>query len=460
MGDKEREERIHGNQMARSSFTEWREEALADKEARIHELAGLRKEIQAFNRRVDGLQTCQESSMSRHELHEAKLEVFVDATDQVTLMTEKLKVESNERCVADETLTQQIHNLQMEMKQEKSERGQADSSTRAQLISCLKELATEKEKRVEETQAVYSLVRNFEESFGQHLSEVRLSLESEIQVRVQAGEVLEKRQRLGADDSVRLLRQELQQEIAQRMADDDRLRSSIQLEMAFREKAQESSKQLVAKMEQLDMMMEKFASQSVLMKEREERQMTERREREERQLEFKKEREERQLEDRTLHELLTSLTEQMNLVFDETHATWQGEVQNLWDALHSHTHDVHLKNPQEQGLEASSLGPYPNQSFGTARSPVTSGGSFAGMTPPGARPAPKVEMNREMNRGISSTNTLAQGREARGSYNTIESKSYNRIESQLYSRTEARGSYQVHQTRGSYQDTVPMAWGK
>merc|ERR1712007_200957 len=124
--------------------------------------------------------------------------------------------------------------------------------------------------------------------------------------------------------------------------------------------------------EQLDMMMEKFASQSVLMKEREERQMTE-----------KKEREERQLEDRTLHELLTSLTEQMNLVFDETHATWQGEVQNLWDALHSHTHDVHLKNPQEQGLEASSLGPYPNQSFGTARFPVTSGGSFAGMTPPG-----------------------------------------------------------------------------
>merc|ERR1712063_164909 len=137
------------------------------------------------------------------------------------------------------------------------------------------------EKRVEENQIVHSIVRNFEESFGQHLSEVRLSLESEIQVRVQAGEALEKRQRLGADDSVRLLRQELQQEIAQRMADDDRLRSSIQLEMAFREKTQESSKQLVAKMEQLDMMMEKFASQSVLMKEREERQMTERREREE-----------------------------------------------------------------------------------------------------------------------------------------------------------------------------------
>merc|ERR1712063_196491 len=66
------------------------------------------------------------------------------------------------------------------------------------------------------------------------------------------------------------------------------------------------------------------------------------------QLEYKKEREERQMEDRTLHELLTSLTEQMNLVFDETHATWQGEVQNLWDALHSRTHDVHLKNPDEQ----------------------------------------------------------------------------------------------------------------
>merc|ERR1712063_217551 len=165
---------------------------------------------------------------------------------------------------------QQIRDIQTQLHQEKGEREQADSSTRAQLVSCLKELVTEKEKRVEEIQAVYSVVRNFEESFGQHLSDVRLSLESEIQVRVQAGEVLEKRHRLGADDSVRLLRQELQQEIAQRIADDDRLRSSIQIEMAFREKTQESSKQIVAKIEQVDMMMEKFASQSVLIKEREE----------------------------------------------------------------------------------------------------------------------------------------------------------------------------------------------
>merc|ERR1712137_745640 len=462
--DKGREDRIVGTEMARSSFTEWREDALSDKEARVNELAGLRKEIQAFHRRLDGLTASHESSECRHDLHEAKLEVVVDAADQLKLMMEKLGVETNERCAADETLAHQIQDLQMRVQQEQGEREQADSTTRAQLASCLKELVTEKEKRVEENQIVHSIVRNFEESFGQHLSEVRLSLESEIQVRVQAGEALEKRQRMGADDSVRLLRQELQQEIAQRMADDDRLRSSIQLEMAFREKTQESSKQIVAKIEQVDMMMEKFASQSVLIKEREERQMIERREREERQLEYKKEREERQMEDRNLHELLTSLTEQMNLVFDETHASWQGEVQNLWDALHSHTHDVHLKNPEEQGLEASSLGPYPNQSFGTARFPVTSVNSFAGMTPPGgastsrmaARPAPKVEMSRS----ISNTNTLTHGREARGTYNSIESKPYNRIESQSYKRTEAYSSYQVHQTHGSYHEHVPMAWGK
>merc|ERR1712137_919420 len=93
--DKEREDRIVGNEMVRSSFTEWRKDALSDKEARVNELAGLRKEIQAFHRRLDGLTASHESSECRHDLHEAKLEVVVDAADQLKLMMEKLGVETN-----------------------------------------------------------------------------------------------------------------------------------------------------------------------------------------------------------------------------------------------------------------------------------------------------------------------------------------------------------------------------
>jgi len=424
------------------------------------------------------LQTCQESSMSRHELHEAKLEVIVDATDQVTLMTEKLKVESNERCVADETLTQQIHNLQMEMQHEKSERGQADSSTRAQLISCLKELATEKEKRVEETQAVYSLVRNFEESFGQHLSEVRLSLESEIQVRVQAGELLERRQRLGTDDSVRLLRQELQQEIAQRIADDDRLRSSIQIEMAFRERTQESTNQMVTKIEQADAMLDKFTSQSVMMKEHaerqmqqrlqcEERHMEERLQREERNLEDAKKREERQMEDLTLSQRLTNLTEQMNQMFDEANAVWQGEVQHLWDALHTHIHDVHLKNPQD-GLEASPLerpGCVPNKSFEFARFLVGSEGSVARRSPPVGTPTSRMgALTGGVNCSTSIGNILHSEREtraackmiARGSYQDVNCSTS--ISNILRSERETRAACKMI-AHGSYQDHMPLVWG-
>jgi len=125
--DKEREDRIVGNEMVRSSFTEWREDALSDKEARVNELAGLRKEIQAFNRRLDGLTASHESSECRHDLHEAKLEVVVDAADQMKFMMEKLGVESNERRAADETLAQQIHDLQIRVQQEQGEREQADS---------------------------------------------------------------------------------------------------------------------------------------------------------------------------------------------------------------------------------------------------------------------------------------------------------------------------------------------
>merc|ERR1712137_1469532 len=336
----------------------------------MNDLAGLRKEIQAFNRKIDSLHSIQQSSEHRYDIHEAKLEVVVDAADQLKLVAEKLSAESNERSAADEALVQQIRDIQTQLHQEKGEREQADSSTRAQLVSCLKELVTEKEKRVEETQAVYSVVRNFEESFGQHLSDVRLSLESEIQVRVQAGEVLEKRHRLGADDSVRLLRQELQQEIAQRIADDDRLRSSIQIEMAFREKTQESTNQMVTKIEQADAMLDRLTSQSVIIKEHEERQMNERLQREERQMKERLQRDERKLEDikkrderqmedlRRMEDLtlrqaltdlteqmnqgLTDITEQMNQMFDEANAIWQGEVRHLWDALHTHIHDVHL----------------------------------------------------------------------------------------------------------------------
>merc|ERR1712137_1284171 len=57
------------------------------------------------------------------------------------------------------------------------------------------------------------------------------------------------------------------------------------------------------------------------------------------------EREERQMEDRSLHLLLDNLTEQINHIFDETRTGWEEESQRLWEALHTHTHDIHLRNP-------------------------------------------------------------------------------------------------------------------
>merc|ERR1712206_6332 len=46
---------------------------------------------------------------------------------------------------------------------------------------------------------------------------------------------------------------------------------------------------------------------------------------------------ERQIEERSLQQLITTLAEQTNLAIEE-------ESTGLWDALHSHNHDVILEN--------------------------------------------------------------------------------------------------------------------
>merc|ERR1711945_6923 len=62
-------------------------------------------------------------------------------------------------------------------------------------------------------------------------------------------------------------------------------------------------------------------------------------------------------EDRLLHQLLGNLTEQINGILDEARTSWEGESQLLWEALHTHTHDVHLNHPDGRPMATGSMGP-------------------------------------------------------------------------------------------------------
>jgi len=138
------------------------------------------------------------------------------------------------------------------------------------------------------------------------ISDQRLALESEVLVRLQGHEKLETHFQAGSADSFRALRNEVEQEIKQRTADFERLRNSLQVEVAMRESSAERWTEFATK---IDNMAESIRAEKT----------------------------ERQIEERSLQQLITTLAEQTNLAIEE-------ESTGLWDALHSHNHDVILEN--------------------------------------------------------------------------------------------------------------------
>jgi len=138
------------------------------------------------------------------------------------------------------------------------------------------------------------------------ISDQRLALDAEVHVRVQGHEKLESHFQSGSADSFRALRNEVEEEIKQRTADIERLRNSLQVEVAMRATSTERWTEFANKIDNL--------AESI-----------------------RAEKTERQMEERSLQQLITTLAEQTNLAIEE-------ESTGIWDALHSHNHDVSLEN--------------------------------------------------------------------------------------------------------------------
>merc|ERR1711945_31047 len=100
-------------------------------------------------------------------------------------------------------------------------------------------------------------------------------------------------------------RNEVEQEIKQRTAEFERLRNSLQVEVAVRESSAERWTEFASK---IDNMAESIRAEKT----------------------------ERQVEEKSLQQLITTLAEQTNLAIEE-------ESTGLWDALHAHNHDVILE---------------------------------------------------------------------------------------------------------------------
>merc|ERR1712137_428293 len=331
--EQEKEDRELGDERSRSTFMQWREEFVAERDARTTETASLRREVQMLTRKTE---EAKESLNVKRGITDARSEGVVEMNEKVKSIGDRLSLEANERRSADEAAARNIQELMALMKQEKGERENGDSSTRTQLVNCLKELVSEKEKRVDDQATLRHLVQALEESVGQQLSDLRLALETEVHVRMQAIEGIEKRGRKTGDESLKLLRQELEEEIKQRVADGDRLRSALQIEVALRETSQEAAKQFNEKIKQLE---GSNSNQELLQQEREDRQR----------------------EDRSLQQLLSSFTEQTNQLFDEFRNAWEEESQRVWEALHTHTHDVHLKGTGEHQMGPAQIQMAPTQ---------------------------------------------------------------------------------------------------
>merc|ERR1712007_59328 len=97
------------------------------------------------------------------------------------------------------------------MGKEKGEREAGDSSTRTQVVSCLRELVGEKEKRVDEQSSLRRVFQNLEEHVGQQLSDLRLTLESEVSMQADGKSM--RKTGMTFEDNAMIFRQEIHVEI-------------------------------------------------------------------------------------------------------------------------------------------------------------------------------------------------------------------------------------------------------
>lgn len=177
---------------------------------------------------------------------------------------------------------------------------------------------------------------------AEEISDLRLGLEAEVLVRMQADEKLERQLQplqVPCADNLRSLRMEIEQEARQRKAEIEQLRNSAtSVTVTSHEKWSNHSKNASDHQE------------------------------------LEKERTERQAEDRSLHQLINTLAEQTNLALDE-------EAARLWEAIRTHNHDViieggsgsrHFGSLQVQSLtkQNSSQQPRRVQLYGNAATTV------------------------------------------------------------------------------------------
>jgi len=308
-------------------FGESENDVAAEREARTEESAVLRKELEREIAAVRGktaeLQASLTSVMAATAAAAAaaaSVEPRIveerapkpderNAVEAIKSVSEQLEIECRERRSDAEVTARRIQELSSGLRKEKGEREAGDSSTRTQVVSCLRELVGEKEKRVDEQSSLRRVFQNLEEHVGQQLSDLRLTLESEVSMQADGKSM--RKTGMTFEDNAMIFRQEIHDEIKN-------LKSSVQQELT--KHVQDAQLNLSGE-------------------------------------EVRREREERQVEDRLLHQLLGNLTEQINVILDEARTSWEGESQLLWEALHTHTHDVHLNHPDGRPMATGSMGP-------------------------------------------------------------------------------------------------------
>jgi len=262
------------------------------------------------------------------------------------------------------------------LKQERGERELGDSGARAQALSCVKEIVNDKDKLGQELANLRRSVQEFEERAGLTIMDLKKGLEAEVHIRMQADDALEKHQRMGAEESVGFFKRELQQEAEERIANHERLTAQLNIEMELREEVKQAAVILNEKIQYIDKLIEGISAGDGV----------------------RLEREERKLEDESLKQIFNQYKEEAAASYEDIRVGWQTESHRLWEALHTHTHDVHLKDPNSEldtlHVEARSMGrPQPHYQAGGVIKPVSC--KFAGSTAvtAGKSPPPVSSMN-------------------------------------------------------------------
>merc|ERR1712137_1257007 len=315
----EKEERVLWHERAADKVFGGKDDDLAaERDARTSEMAALRRELEreiaALGRKTADIQVTL-TSVAAASMEPRVVEERAPKPDErisveaIKSVSEQLEIECRERRSDAEVTARRIQELSTALRKEKGEREAGDSSTRTQVVSCLRELVGEKEKRVDEQSSLRRTFQNLEEHVGQQLSDLRLPLESEVSMQADGKSM--RKHGMSLDDNAMIFRQEIQDEIKH-------LKSSVQHELT------------------------KHVQDAQLNHSGED---------------MRRELEERQVEDRLLHQLLGNLTEQINVILDEARTSWEKESQLLWEALHTHTHDVHLNHPDGRPMATGSMGP-------------------------------------------------------------------------------------------------------